>query len=392
MTSGEPDPVTRKALARVGSTLRGKWTLERLLGLGGMAAVYAASHRNGSRGAIKLLHLELSLDPEIRQRFLREAYLSNQVDHPGAVRVLDDDTAEDGSAFLVLELLQGESLDARLERAGGRLPVEEAVRLLDQLLSTLIAAHRKGIVHRDIKPENLFLTSDGLLKLLDFGIARVRDASGASATRTGATMGTPAFMPPEQALGRTREVGPASDLWAVGATLFTLLSGRFVHSGETANEVLVAAATQQAPSLGTVAPWVPPDVVAVVDQALAFRVEQRWPNAAAMQHALRVAYHNLSQPVSSASAPFEDGPTVAAGPLLAELPRTLMVTTGSGSTSVNALLPPSSPRSRGWLRWGGAGLVLGSLVLGMALRQSSPRPAPRETVEAGSPPPVPRVA
>jgi len=422
MTSDGLDPTVQKAHARVGVTLRGKWTLERLLGVGGMAAVYAASHRNGSRGAIKMLHRELSLDPEIRQRFLREAYVSNQVDHPGAVRVLDDDTAEDGSAFLVLELLLGESLDARLERSGGRLEVEEALRLLDQLLSTLLAAHDKGIVHRDIKPENLFLTHEGQLKLLDFGIARARDASGASATRTGSTMGTPAFMPPEQALGRTREIGPASDLWAVGATLFTLISGRCVHEGETANEILVAAATQQAPSLGAVAPWVAPDVVSVVDQALAFQVARRWPSAAAMQQALRVAYHGLSRAPSPSAGPFQDGQTVAASPLPSSLPhartamphepgalanlphepgalanatllpgplpRAGMATTGSGSTSVRALLPSSPQASggpagggRGGLLWAGAGLVAGSLVLGVALHRTPPGP----DADAGAP-------
>ena len=113
MTSDGLDPTPHKAQARVGVTLRGKWTLERLLGVGGMAAVYAASHRNGSRGAIKMLHRELSLDPEIRQRFLREAYVSNQVDHPGAVRVLDDDIAEDGSAFLVTAAPRGVLPSAR---------------------------------------------------------------------------------------------------------------------------------------------------------------------------------------------------------------------------------------------------------------------------------------
>ncbi len=149
MTSDGLDPTVQKAHARVGGTLRGKWTLERLLGVGGMADVYAASHRNGSRGAIKMLH--------------REACVSNQVDHPGAVRVLDDDTAEDGSAFLVLELLLGESLDARLERSGGRLETLEALCLLDQLLAVLAAAHAKGIVHRDIKPDNLFLTQKKII-------------------------------------------------------------------------------------------------------------------------------------------------------------------------------------------------------------------------------------
>ncbi|MCU0657900.1 MAG: serine/threonine protein kinase [Polyangiaceae bacterium] len=216
------DPVEARARSRIGRLLRDKWKLERLLGVGGMAAVYAATHRNGSKAAVKVLHLELSLDPKMRERFLREGYVANTVDHPGAVRVLDDDRDDDGSVFLVMELLDGESLEARQARLGGHLPPEEALLLMDQLLAVLAAAHARGIVHRDIKPENLFLRTDSELKLLDFGIARLRDNS-ASATRTGMTMGTPAFMAPEQALGQSERIGPPSDLWAVGATLFSLL-------------------------------------------------------------------------------------------------------------------------------------------------------------------------
>src|SRR5262245_6510777 len=168
------DAITRRARARIGAVLRGKWRIDRLLGVGGMAAVYAGTHRNGKRGAIKMLHLELSTDGDARTRFLREGYLANRVAHPGAVSVLDDDTAEDGSAFLVMELLEGKSVAEIVEaRQGRRLGVSETLRILDQLLDVLIAAHEKGIVHRDLKPENMFLTNDGQLKVLDFGIARV---------------------------------------------------------------------------------------------------------------------------------------------------------------------------------------------------------------------------
>lgn len=114
------DPLLVRAQARVGRVLRDKWRLDALLGLGGMAAVYAATHRNGKRGAIKLLHTELSVDTDVRARFLREGYVANKVGHPGAVAVLDDDTADDGSVFLVMELLEGESVDARAQRFGGR--------------------------------------------------------------------------------------------------------------------------------------------------------------------------------------------------------------------------------------------------------------------------------
>ena len=210
-----------------------------------------------------------------------------------------------------MELLEGETADARARRLGGKLPLEDALTIADGLLDVLAAAHASGIVHRDIKPENVFLTKDGHAKVLDFGIARLRavtlgeeleeepdGAAGDAAaspmphlrTRTGVTIGTPAFMPPEQALGRTDEVDALSDLWAVGATLFALLSGRIVHDAKTHMEVVIAAATAQAKSLGTLAPDAPKSLVDIVDRALAFKKEERWPSARAMQQALRQAF------------------------------------------------------------------------------------------------------
>jgi eukaryotic-like serine/threonine-protein kinase len=178
------DELTLRARARVGQVLKDKWRLDELLGVGGMASVYAATHRNASRVAVKMLHVELSLDPSIRARFQREGYLANTVGHPGAVRVLDDDVADDGSVFLVMELLEGETVLARWIRKGRTLPAEEVVSVTDQLLDVLAAAHARGTVHRDIKPENIFLTRDGLVKVLDFGIARVQElASGSGATK-----------------------------------------------------------------------------------------------------------------------------------------------------------------------------------------------------------------
>src|SRR5689334_18131878 len=145
------DAVTRRAQARIGTLLRSKWRIDRVLGIGGMAAVYEGTHRNGKRGAIKMLHLELSVDPEARARFLREGYVANNVGHPGAVSVLDDDVADDGSVFVVMELLEGKTIEALAEqRPTGRLGISEAFRLIEQLLDTLAAAHDKGIVHRDL--------------------------------------------------------------------------------------------------------------------------------------------------------------------------------------------------------------------------------------------------
>src|ERR1044072_6311813 len=176
------DSLLGAARARVGAVLREKWRLEGLLGVGGMASVYAATHRNGMRGADKIRHPAAAMDANARGRFLREGYVANRVDHPGAVRVLDDDTAEDGSPYLVMELLEGASLDSIAERRpGGVLSLGEVVKIADELLDILATAHEKGMVHRDLKQETLFLTGGGALKVLDFGIARRGEPSSSSA-------------------------------------------------------------------------------------------------------------------------------------------------------------------------------------------------------------------
>ncbi|MGO8993345.1 MAG: serine/threonine-protein kinase [Polyangiaceae bacterium] len=289
------DPHVMRARARVGSVLHRKWRLDVLLGVGGMAAVYAATHRNGSRAAVKILHPELSIDPDLLSRFLREGYVANSVGHDGAVKVIDDDLNDDGSAFLVMELLDGETLEERRVRRGGRLSEDEVLSVADQLLGVLHAAHAKGIVHRDIKPENLFLTRSGQVKVLDFGIARLRELSskgaGSAKTRGGSSMGTPDYMAPEQARGLWDQVDARTDLWAVGASMFHLLGGTLVHNGRSVNEVLLAAMTERAPPLVSVAPKVSTATAHVVDRALAFTREARWGNAREMQEAVRHAFH-----------------------------------------------------------------------------------------------------
>ena len=152
------DPLLLRARGRIGSTLRGKWRLDALLGIGGMAAVYAGTHRNGMRAAVKVLHPEMMINAEVRTRFLREGYVANSIDHQAAVKVLDDDVAEDGSLFLVTELLDGETLEDRRIRLGGQMREDDVLSVIDPLLEMLAIAHEKGVVHRDLKPENLFLT------------------------------------------------------------------------------------------------------------------------------------------------------------------------------------------------------------------------------------------
>ncbi|HEY2409505.1 MAG TPA: protein kinase [Polyangiaceae bacterium] len=292
--------VVQEAERRIGTTLKGKWHIERLVGVGGMASVYAATHRNNKRVAIKMLHPSLSLLRTVRERFQREGYVANSVGHPGAVSVDDDDVSDDGCAFLVMELLEGETLGARAERKGGRLHPEQVLACMDQVLDTLIAAHAKGIVHRDLKPDNLFLTRAHDVKVLDFGIARLREF-GVSAlqTQTGAAMGSPAFMPPEQALGHWENVDERSDLWAVGATMFTLLTGSHVHEASTGNELLIFAATKPAAPVASRAPDVPTPISEILDRALAFDKEARWQDATSMRRAVRKALIKLDASESS---------------------------------------------------------------------------------------------
>jgi serine/threonine protein kinase len=308
------DPLVARARQRIGHTLKEKWKLDDLIGVGGMAAVYSATHRNGMRVAVKMLHTELSVaHGEIKTRFLREGYVANKVEHPGAVQVLDDETDDDGTVFLVMELLDGETLAHRFERKARSLVIEEVLLISDQVLDILAAAHEKHIVHRDIKPDNIFLTRTGAVKLLDFGIARLRELSTEStATRSGSTMGTPAYMAPEQARARWDEVDSRTDLWAVGATMFKLLTGRVVHMADTVNEQLLAAMTQPAPPIGRLAPTVPIPVVEVVDKALAFDKEDRWVDARAMQRAIREAYRVIAGDTpASVRLSFDDDGSVA---------------------------------------------------------------------------------
>ncbi len=272
----------------VGRVLRDKWRIDARIARGGVGTVFAATHKNnGNRIAIKVLHPEFSRDRDTRSRFLQEGYAANQVNHPGVVRILDDDVTEEGLAFLVMELLEGELLEKRRIRKGGRLPQVEVYEIADQLLDVLSAAHEKGIVHRDIKPDNLFLTKEGRLKVLDFGFAQMKTGFRKEQTATGFLLGTPGFMSPEQAVGNRAQVDAATDIWAVGATLFTCLSGQPVHAGESAAEMLVAAANFPARPLLSVENTIPPKLAEIVDRALAFDKKQRWPSARAMQQALR---------------------------------------------------------------------------------------------------------
>ena len=273
---------------RVGTVVNGKWTIDARIGSGGMATVYAATHRNGHRAALKMLHTQLSRDESTRGRFLREGYVANAVGHAGVAHVEDDGVTEDGCAFLVLELLEGETVEARRARTGGKISVEEALDVGDAALDVLAAAHEKGIVHRDVKPDNVFITLDAQVKLLDFGLARMK-AMQAEATKTAITIGTPEIMAPEQAQGKRDDVDALSDVWALGATLFTAITGQYVHDAVNLHEQLIASATKRARSIRALVPAVPASIAVVIDRALELDKKDRWESAREMQRALRAA-------------------------------------------------------------------------------------------------------
>lgn len=267
-------------LQRVGTTLLDKWTLDELIGVGGTAQVFAARHRNGHRVAIKVLR------PEFRERrkhvagFLREGYVANRVDHPGAVPVLDDGIAEDGAPFLVMPLLDGETLASRL-RKSGRMDRRVVRNLGLALLDVLAAAHAKGIVHRDIKPANLFLLRDGSLRVLDFGIAQMWKDEAMGTPQVVA--GTPGFMAPEQ-LHDAQAIGPATDLWAVGATLFGCVAGEPLEKslGPSGGHIM---AKEQLPSTAKLSPHVGP-LAPALDRALRHHANERYRSAEEMRAAL----------------------------------------------------------------------------------------------------------
>jgi hypothetical protein len=263
-----PGVMRRVAEARIGECLDEKWTLERVVGVGGSAFVYAARHRNGRLLAIKLLRPELALSPTIVEQFLREGRVASRIEHRGAPAILDDGHDAQGTPFLVMELLDGQSLRERLDRSGP-LRWAEARTVLDGALEVVAAAHARGIVHRDLKPENLFVTSEGDVRVLDFGLARLREAAQEP---TGVALGTRGYMPPEQARGEWDRVGPSADVWALAMTALVLLTG---HLPDKAIDTL-----RGSPSL-------PPAALALLRRALEPDPDARFASAEAMLEELR---------------------------------------------------------------------------------------------------------
>jgi len=300
--------IRRKANERVGQWINRKYCLESLLGVGGMATVYAARHRNGSRAALKILHAEFAREEGVKTRFLREGYVANKVDHPGVVRILDDDETEQGEPFLVMELLEGETLQQLWKRRHRKLPPVEALKIAADVLDTLVPFHEQNIIHRDIKPANIFITGDGEVKLLDFGVAQMREG-GEAMTRAGTALGTPSFMSPEQAMGKSDQLDGRSDVFSIGATLYACLSGKRLHHGKSDNEAFILAATQPAPSLARTAPDLPTEVIAFVDRSLQWDRRKRFRTAAQMRDACREIVAKLGGESRFSAPPPGQGPS-----------------------------------------------------------------------------------
>ncbi|HHH11175.1 MAG TPA: serine/threonine protein kinase, partial [Sorangium sp.] len=275
-----PDDHQRVAADRIGTTLEdGKWTLEALIGMGGMAAVYRAKHKLGHHSAIKMMHREYASSADLVARFEREARALARLHHPGVVTIQDAGASDNGTPYVVMELLAGESVAARAAREGP-LPESEVLAIAESLLEVLVAAHRQGIVHRDIKPGNLFLEDDGTLRVLDFGVAHVARGDGRKLTAVGTTLGTIQYMPPEQLRGE--RVDGRADLFALGATMYRLLSGHMLHSADDDQE-LMRKMLQEAPiPLQQRQPNVSDATALVVERALALDREQRYPGPATM--------------------------------------------------------------------------------------------------------------
>jgi serine/threonine-protein kinase len=222
-------------------TAVGEYLIEARIGVGGFARVYRARHPVlATRVAVKVITRSLALHPEASQRFIREARAASRIAHPGVVRVLGFGTLADDRAYQVMELVEGPSLaDYLADR--GPVPVAEALRMLEEIAAGLDAAHAAGIVHRDLKPSNILLApSGGRMRpmLADFGIAKaLEEESNQHLTRTGTTLGTPAYMSPEQALGR--DVGVASDVYSFGVVAYELLTGRVPFEGESPLETMM---------------------------------------------------------------------------------------------------------------------------------------------------------
>ena len=325
------------ALPKPGDVIAEKYVVESVLGEGGMGAVFAATHKiTGKRVALKWMHKELARDQEASQRFVREAQAAGRIDHPNVVDVWD--VGQHGeTVFLVMEYLYGEPLTALLAR--GRLDPATTIHHIIPALRGVAAAHKESVVHRDIKPDNIFLcrSPEGRpreAKVLDFGISKVSSNDtnlSPRLTRTGAVMGTPYYMSPEQVRG-AKEVGPRVDVYAFGVILYEALAGQVPFNAETFSALVLEIATGTPESLRKIRPDIPPELEAVVMKAIAREPEDRYPDIESLARALEPFGDGIT--FSGDRADPTDGFRLASGPTVASMSATSTPFTSEAPISV----------------------------------------------------------
>jgi serine/threonine-protein kinase len=285
--SMEDDPL-------VGKTLNETYVVESVLGEGGMGRVYRAHHTRIERKkyAIKVLRPEFTRNTDVVARFRREAEAAACISHPNVVGVYDVDQTPDRLTYLVCEFLDGEDLAQYLEREP-KADVGMGVHIVTEMCEALEAAHEKGVVHRDLKPHNVFLMSERgtiprrpRVKVLDFGLSRFMDSTSTALTRTGVILGTPAYMPPEQAGGKAAD--HRADVYGVGAVLFTAITGKRPFEADTLQGVVLAVLTQDPPEPRALNPEIPEGLERVVLKAMAKDAADRYQSMADLRHALQL--------------------------------------------------------------------------------------------------------
>ena len=376
----------------LGTTI-GNYRVTAQLGEGGMGIVYLAEHPAiGRKAAIKVLHPRLASDPEVVSRFFHEARASNAIRHPNIVEAYDYGTRPDGAPYIIMEYLEGESLAARLRRMG-RLPVRTALDFAHQAAGALAAAHDKGIVHRDLKPDNLFVTADPRvpgaeqIKILDFGIAKLAaslENEISHKTRTGALMGTPRYMSPEQCLG-VKVVDHRTDIYSLGCILHEMLCGAPPFDSEGFGALVNMHINEPPERASKHRPDVTSGVDRLILRMLAKEADERFPTMVAVQQAIAPELARAPIPRQS-----ELGPVISAA---TAPPAMLNATTLSAAASLLGTEPGPAPRRRG-RRVGLAAAVL--LAAGgaaaVAVHSRAPSPPPLAVAAAPAPPPAAPVA
>ncbi len=267
----------------VGAVLANTYRIEKMINEGGMGAIYRARHiRTGGTCAVKILHSRSAQNSELYERFQDEARIISSLHHPNIVTVMDLDKDQTGCAFIVMELLEGEDLQDRLERLG-KLPLEDALEIVKQIGSALQAAHQRGVIHRDLKPRNIFLSQQDVggkmievAKVIDFGVSKIPRPSD-RATKDLLVLGTPRYMAPEGAMGQNSQIDGRSDQWSVAVILYRMLAGKLPFDQESVIDLFKQVINDDPTPLETLVPDLPPNIAVAVKRALSKKKEARYP-------------------------------------------------------------------------------------------------------------------